>query len=168
MEVPWPGIKPRPQQRPELQHWQHQILNPLCYKRTSKNVYYYMYHKYFYRLRQIQAGCRIIQYSPTITSEQKHVQKGVPIVVMAHRKQIWLAPLRTQVWSLASIRGPRIWRCHELWCRSQQGLHLTLLWLWCMPPAIALIWPLAWEPPLCRGYGPKKTKRPKKRYKKKK
>ena len=30
MEVPGPGIKPMPQQWPEQQQWQHQILNPVC------------------------------------------------------------------------------------------------------------------------------------------
>ena len=45
---------------------------------------------------------------------------GVP--VMAQRKQIWLGSMRTQVWSLALLRGLRIQCCHELWCRSQMQL----------------------------------------------
>ena len=31
--------------------------------------------------------------------------------------------MRTRVRSLASLHGLRIWRCHELWCRSQTGLR---------------------------------------------
>ena len=28
----------------------------------------------------------------------------------------------TQVWSLASLSGLRIWHCHKMWCRSQTRL----------------------------------------------
>ena len=38
---------------------------------------------------------------------------------MAQQKLILLVSMRTQVQSLASLSGLRIWRCHELWCRSQ-------------------------------------------------
>ena len=31
------------------------------------------------------------------------------------------------------------------------GLHLELLWLWHQPAAVALIRPLAWEPPYAAG-----------------
>ena len=44
--------------------------------------------------------------------------------------------------TLASLSGLRIWRCCELWCRLS---------------AIALIHPLAWEPP-CVRWGEKKKK----------
>ena len=33
----------------------------------------------------------------------------------------------------------RIQRRHELWCRSQMGPDLVLLWLWCRLAAAALI-----------------------------
>ena len=82
---------------------------------------------------------------------------------MAQWKQIGLVSMRTQVRSLALLRGLRIWHCCELWCRSQMrlgsgiavscvagrrcGLDLALLWLWLWLAAVALIWPLAWEPP---------------------
>ena len=52
--------------------------------------------------------------------------------------------MRTQVRSLTSLSGLRILCCHELWCK----LNCALLWLWCRPAAIVLIWPLAWELPL--------------------
>ena len=43
-------------------------------------------------------------------------------VVAQQRKRIQLVPMRTQVWSLASLRGSEIQHCGELWCRSQTGL----------------------------------------------
>ena len=33
------------------------------------------------------------------------------------------ASMRSQVWSLASLGGLRIWHCHELWCRLQTRLR---------------------------------------------
>ena len=41
------------------------------------------------------------------------------------------------------------------------GLDPTLLWLWCRPAAVALIWPPAWEPPCALGAALKKDKRQK-------
>ena len=46
--------------------------------------------------------------------------RGVPI--MAQQKQIRLRTRRLRVRSLASLSGLRIWRCPELWCRSQMQL----------------------------------------------
>ena len=43
-------------------------------------------------------------------------KKGVPIV--AQQKRIWLASIRTQVQTLASLNELRIQHCCELWCRS--------------------------------------------------
>ena len=51
-----------------------------------------------------------------------YLKKRLWVPVMAQRKQIWLASMRMQVRSLASVSGLRIWRCHELWCRSQTRL----------------------------------------------
>ena len=48
----------------------------------------------------------------------RHV--GVPIV--AQQKRIPLGTVRLRVRSLASLPGIRIWRCRELWCRSQTWL----------------------------------------------
>ena len=46
---------------------------------------------------------------------------------------------------------------------------LALLWLWCRPAAVALIRPLAWEPPYATGASlkNKKTKKTKKKKRKK-
>ena len=74
---------------------------------------------------------------------------GVPIV--AQQKQIWLASMRTWVWSLASLSGLRIQHCRELWCRWKTQLWSEVLWLWCRPAAVAPIQPLAWEPPYVTG-----------------
>ena len=53
-------------------------------------------------------------------------------------------------------------------CRH--GLDLALLWLWCRLAAVALIRPLAWEPPCAAGVALKrqKTKKKKKEEKKEK
>ena len=45
-------------------------------------------------------------------------------------------------------------------CRP--GSNLVLLWPWCRPGAVALIWPLAWEPPCAAGTDLKKKKKKKK------
>ena len=41
---------------------------------------------------------------------------------MAQRKWTWLVSMRMRVQTLALLSGLRIWRCHELWCRSQMWL----------------------------------------------
>ena len=56
------------------------------------------------------------------------------------------------------LSGLRIWRCHELWCRSQtqltSGVAVAVV-------ADFLIGPLAWEPPYASDVG-LKTKEKKK------
>ena len=54
----------------------------------------------------------------------RNVVSGV--LVMAQQKQILLVSMRMQVRFLASISRLRIWRCHELWCRSQTRLSSGL------------------------------------------
>ena len=73
--------------------------------------------------------------------------------------------MRTQVRSLALLGGLRIQRYCELWCRSQTWLRLAsgVAMLWCRPEAIALIRPLAWEPPSPAGVTLKRQKEKKKR-----
>ena len=51
----------------------------------------------------------------------KQALSGVPVV--AQRKRIRPGTLKLQVRSLASLRGSRLWRCHEPWCRSQTQLR---------------------------------------------
>ena len=58
---------------------------------------------------------------PSLLSQHAKIKLKVKleVPVVAQQKQIWLVSLRTQVWSLASLSGLRIWCCCELWCRSQ-------------------------------------------------
>ena len=51
----------------------------------------------------------------------------------------------------------------ELWCGSQTRLGSQLLWLWGRPAAIALIRPLAWDPPCALGAALENTKKKKKK-----
>ena len=81
---------------------------------------------------------------------------------MAQQKWIRLGTMRLQVQSLAFLSGLRIWRCCELWCRSQTRLDPMLLWLWRRPAATPQIRPLAWEPPYAMGAALEKTKKEKK------
>ena len=62
---------------------------------------------------------------------------------MAQQKQIRLGTMRLRVPSLASLRGLRIRRCCELWCRLA---------------AVTPIQPLAWEPPCAAGAALKSNK----------
>ena len=50
------------------------------------------------------------------------------IPFVAQQKQVWLASIRTQVQSLASLSELRIWHCGELWCRLQTwlGSHVAV------------------------------------------
>ena len=66
---------------------------------------------------------------------------------MAQRKRIRLGTMRLRIQSRASLSGLRIQWCRELWCR---------------PAAVALIRPLAWEPPYAMGAALKKIKKKKK------
>ena len=67
---------------------------------------------------------------------------------MAQQKWIWLVSMRTQVWSLASLSGWRIWCCLERWCR---------------PTVTAPIRPVALEPPYAVSAALKKWKQTKKK-----
>ena len=49
---------------------------------------------------------------------------------------------------------------------SRSGLDPMFLWLWCRPAAVALILPLAWEPPYTVGVALKSKKRKKRKRKK--
>ena len=85
---------------------------------------------------------------------------------MAQQKQIPLGTMRLWVWSLASPSGLRIQHCSELWRRLQKRLGYAvdpaLLWLWHRLAAVALIWLLAWEPPIAASVALKEKKKKKK------
>ena len=78
--------------------------------------------------------------------------------LLAQQKRIQLVTMRLQVQYLTLLSGLRIQRCHDLWCRSQTLLRFYVV-VWHRLAATAPIQPLAWKPPLCRGYGPKKKKK---------
>ena len=68
------------------------------------------------------------------------------------------------VQSLALLSGLRIWRCCDLWCRSQMQLEFSVAvvwWLWRRPVAIAPMRLLVCEPSCAAGAALEKTKRQK-------
>ena len=83
------------------------------------------------------------------TESLNYLSNGVPVVA----QQIWiqLGNMRLWVWSLASLKGLRIWCCNKLWCRLQMRLGYYILWLWRKPEAVVPIRPLACEPPYATG-----------------
>ena len=64
---------------------------------------------------------------------------------MVQRKQIRLGTMTLQVRSLASLRGLRIWRGHELWCRSKMGLGSDT--------AVAVVWACSYSSDLTPSLG---------------
>ena len=65
---------------------------------------------------------------------------------------------------LALLSGLRM-RCCQVSCGvgCRRGWDPALLWLWCTPVAVALIGPLAWEPPHAASAALEKAKRQKKK-----
>ena len=47
--------------------------------------------------------------------EKKKKKTKTWVSDVVHQKQIWLLSTRTQVQSLVSLSGLKIWHCHELW-----------------------------------------------------
>ena len=73
---------------------------------------------------------------------------------MVQQKQIQLGTLRLQVRSLASLSGMAV----SCGVGHRCGLDPMWLWLCCRLAAVALIRPLAWEPPYAAGATLKKKK----------
>ena len=80
---------------------------------------------------------------------------------MAQQKQNRLGTMRLWFQHLASLSGLRIWHCHELCCGSQMQLRSDATVAVVYPTAVALIGPLAWEPPNAAGMALKSKKRKK-------
>ena len=92
----------------------------------------------------------MVSFVQNVQNRQIHRdRKGVPI--MAQQKWIWLVSMRTQVRSLASLSGLRIWCCESCGVGCRRGSDPVLLWLWRRPAAISPIGPLAWELPYAGG-----------------
>ena len=69
--------------------------------------------------------------------------------------ELWRSRCGSVVMNLASIREDT-GLIPDL---AQWVMDLALLWLWHRPAAAAVIRPLAWEPSICCGCGPKKKKK---------
>ena len=54
------------------------------------------------------------------------------VLVLAQWEQIWLASMKTQVQSLASLSGLRVQHCCDLWCSLQTWLRSGI--------AVAVVW----------------------------
>ena len=67
--------------------------------------------------------------------------------------------MRMWVGSLVSFGGLGIWCCHELWCRSKMRLRSYVAVAVVYAAAVALIRPLAWEPPYATGAALKNNNR---------
>ena len=81
---------------------------------------------------------------------------------------IWPGSVRLQVWSLALLSGLGSGVATNCGVGGRCGLDPALLWLWRRPTALALIGPLAWEPPYAVGMALKsKTKNKKQNQKNK-
>ena len=65
-----------------------------------------------------------------------------------------------------SIPGLAQWVAVSCDVGRRRSLYLVLLRLWCRPAAVALIQPLAWEPPYAAGEALEDTKRQKTKNKK--
>ena len=71
------------------------------------------------------------------TIMERNVKKSMGVPVVAQQKGIRLGTMKLRVRSLALFGGLRIWRCRELWCRSQTqlGSDPALPWLWLVATA---------------------------------
>ena len=76
-----------------------------------------------------------------------HLKFILGVSIMVQWRWNWLASMRTQVQSLASLRGLRIRLAESCGIGLRHGFDPALLWLWCRLEAAAPIQLLAWEPP---------------------
>ena len=75
---------------------------------------------------------------------------------------LWLTEVKTRTVSMKMwvqfLASLRIWHCCKLQQRPQYSSDLEWLRLWCRLAAVALIQPLAWEPPYAAGKTLKRRK----------
>ena len=64
----------------------------------------------------------LIIFSPKYMLEKRSTRQTIGVPIVAQWKWIWLASMRTKVWSLASLSGLGIQHCRVLWCRTQTWL----------------------------------------------
>ena len=102
-------------------------------------------------------SCRYIEKACLKKSLNRNFNLGVPIV--AQQKQIQLGTGRLRVWSLASLRGLRIWCCCELWYRSADAAQILSCCDFGLGQRLtAPFGSLAWELPYATGAALKKAK----------
>ena len=77
---------------------------------------------------------------------------------MAQWKQIWLASMRMQVRTLASLSGLRIQSCSELWYRLKACLGSGVAVAVAQTSSYSSSSTPRLGTSICRGYSPKKTK----------
>ena len=84
------------------------------------------------------------------------------------RKRIQLVTMRSQVGPLVSLSRSGIWRCHELWCRSQTRLrsHVAVAVAAVRAGNYSSDSALCLGTSMCHGGSPKKQKKKKKGNKK--
>ena len=69
--------------------------------------------------------------------------------------------MRTQIQSLASLSGLRIWHYRELWCRSQTQLRSLVAVAVAYAVSYSSNWTLSLGIFICRRCSPKQTKKKK-------
>ena len=100
----------------------------------------------------------------TITEKRSWITKIFDLGVPVAAQQKWIQPVTMKLWvqSMASLSGLRIWRSHELWCRSQKRLRPSVAVVVAMAVAVASHWSSDLTPSLgtsiCHRSGPKKKK----------
>ena len=72
--------------------------------------------------------------------------------------------MRMWVPSLASLGGLKSSVAVSCGVGRRYSSYSELVWLWCRPAAVALIGPLAWEPPYVTSAALKRQKEKKKRF----
>ena len=93
----------------------------------------------------------------SIRGQWKTSYLGVPVV--AQRSWTQRASIRTDAGSISGLAwGLRIWRCRELWCKSQIWLSYNVA------AAVAVgrqlgTWPLAWELPCAESVALKRKRK---------
>ena len=83
------------------------------------------------------------------------------VLTVAQWKWIWLGNTRFDPWPRSVGWGSGIAVSCDLGRRCSSDS--VLLWLWCRPAAVALIWSLAWEPPYTAGVALKKKQQQQKK-----
>ena len=93
----------------------------------------------------------------------KCIRVGLEIPIMAQWELIQLVSVRIWVRSLAPLSGLRIWRCHELWYRSQMQLRSRIAVAVAQAGSCSSYTAPILETSICHGCGPRKQKKKKTR-----